>query len=658
MRFSPCRSGSPILSSVPAVLVLALNGCGGGGETAASATPPIGGGKVAAAPEKPAPLETPAPAVEPRAESPTVAAKSAQPAGSALQPTAPPPERPRDQAPVLENEPAVDKPISIRFPEPPPPAEAPALADLPPDDPVLGKPLVINGKVIPFDAVRAQACLGAEGVAEIEKRKLFIYIDEEIERRRQAGADPSQLGVTEEEVAAFEKELSQMMDPCHEGTEGTLTWNEGVLGNGNPELQDQLRLTKLFYKLFLPDDPGQWPPITLETFQNTPGGKEILEYYQGSWEQRQATDDPPPRNAAERSFDSAMLQQIIDYLHRLARVEVRPAPGVLCKINGVDIGVDEIWKKIEPRFGQANADLAKRWLAVMTLLRESLQEAGAWLGDEEAEAAYHAESDPFKDSIFSIERLAVIIKRYPSVEAYKEHQRAFESFKRMIASEMTPEALERQKKERTSKIASQVTCDVDVILCSAFDLKTNRWKENGWADAKRRMQEVVRLLSEEGRPWDEVLEANSDFVIPPPESGQQNPNQPQKGRFRNIQRNPLLTELGESEYWHFLNGSSVTDFVFFQQEVGTLGDPMLGPYGWYLPRLVRRSKPPMRSSVKPEVMASLVQEDYLICRLNSYVQDLLERNQVYGLEDVANETAEGVPPAERSPAAETVAAPK
>jgi hypothetical protein len=97
-----------------------------------------------------------------------------------------------------------------------------------------------------------------------------------------------------------------------------------------------------------------------------------------------------------------------------------------------------------------------------------------------------------------------------------------------------------------------------------------------------------RCSDEEQRPWEELVEKYSDFYQPRrpvSERGQMDPSlMPLKGRFRNYQRNNFLAEVGESEYGLFLTGGSITDFVFFEQEVGTLGAPMRGPVGWYMPR--------------------------------------------------------------------------
>jgi hypothetical protein len=173
-----------------------------------------------------------------------------------------------------------------------------------------------------------------------------------------------------------------------------------------------------------------------------------------------------------------------------------------------------------------------------------------------------------------------------------------------------------------------------LLLCSAFDFKQGSWIAGGWSDAENRMRDVLQLLVEEQRPWEALVEQYSDFYNSPiPASQQGQPDErPKKGRFRNVQRNGLLGMIGETEYGMFLSGVSITDFVFFDQEVGTFGQPLRGPFGWYLPRLFRRTKPPERIPMDEQTMKDLILDDFLQYGVMSYAQELIKKNEVYGLE--------------------------
>jgi hypothetical protein len=142
-------------------------------------------------------------------------------------------------------------------------------------------------------------------------------------------------------------------------------------------------------------------------------------------------------------------------------------------------------------------------------------------------------------------------------------------------------------------------------------------------------------LVEEQRPWEELVERYSDFYeapIPASQAGQQDPMEKNKGRFRDIQRNNLMNLLSEAEYISFLDGGCVTDFIFFEQEVGTLGTPMRGAAGWYLPRLIRRSKPPKRLPMDEATVMEMTRDDFLTTNLARFAQELIQKSEVYGLE--------------------------
>ena len=531
----------------------------------------------------------------------------------------------------VEYEEGVEKPLVTRFPEAAPEPARPKLENLPSDDELFGKPLVIAGQVVPFEDIKREVCLGHVGVTEIEERKIQIYVQQEIERRRAEGAAAADIDVSPSELEAFMKELEDEIKK--EYPEGGLDMNDLMAGLASNDPRERLRTERLFQKLFLPDDPALFPPSTLEAILKNPGGESILEHYKTT--HASGENVGRQKSVAERSFDSAILQQVLQHLQSTAEIVKDPAPGVLYRVNGVDITVADVWNDIRPFVTTMEVRAAKQWIVNSTLVRQELQKAGVWLSAEEAAKKYEEMSAPYKDSIFSIENLAVAVKNFPSVDRFKEYTRMLDSFAQYKAKEMTPENLKKHAEERTNRVIGQVSADVDVILCSAFDFKTQRWKENGWADAEARMKDVVNLLVEEQQPWDVLVEKYSDFYEPPTplsQRGQEDPNRSTKGRFRNIQRNTLLGQLGEHDYWMFLNGSSITDFVFFQQEVQSLGQPMRGPLGWYLPRLMRRTKPPQRLSMDPKTQDELVRDDYLTYHLNLFAQELVNKSEVFGLE--------------------------
>ena len=585
-------------SSVALVAALALAGCGGGDGTAETAA------TSSAAPGQPA------------AEAPADLSNLDMPFFTG----------PIDEPKEFEE--AVEKPFAGAFPEDSAATPRPDLAGLPPADPILGEPLVVEGEVVPFERIKREICLGPLGQGEIADERTRIFIDEERQRRVQGGASEG-LTVPETEIEEYLSTVEQGIQA--EFPDGSVDMKDFYAELSSYDPRAKIRYQMDFALLFLPDDPAQFPPVTLEAILKNPAGQAILEHYKTSFD---PAAGPREKDAGEMQFDQTILQQILGHLMEVSTITADPAPGILYRVNGVDIAVDTIWERILPRVTPVSLLSAKQWLVKTMLLEKALQDAGAWLTDEEAYIAYHAHSDPYKDSMFSVESIALKMKNFPSVERYKHYRRLMDSFKRLrnpSEAELTEYA-----KQRTNKVLGQVTCDVDIILCSAFDFRFNTWPENGWQDAATRMKEVVRLLVEEQRPWEEMVAQRSEFYEMPVAASQPrpvDPERPGKGQFRNVQRNALTQYLGETDYGIFLTGSCVTDTIFFAQEVGTIASqPIRGPFGWYLPRLLQRSKPPTRIPMDEGTQRDLVLDDYLTTELARFADQLVREKEVYGLD--------------------------
>jgi len=500
-------------------------------------------------------------------------------------------------------------------------------------DKVFGDPLVINGQKIPFNEIKRQVCLGTIAQNHIEAEKLKIYTNEEIELRKTSGQNIADIEVSDSDISEiFGKVEEQLKEEYPEG--GVSIDQVLKQDDGGKRL---VRTTEVFKRVFLPENPNDYGDTTITALKAQENGDQLIEQMKLAYDMRIANEQEE-MSAGERVFQTMLLQQIVKYLNDTADIEddARRLPkDVLMRVNGKDIKVETIWSLIKDKVTPMEVRGAKQWIANMTLLEQALSESGVWLSDEEAAQSYFDHSEPFKDSIFSIERLAVTVKHFPSVNAYKKYHRAYESYHRLVKEKMTEEVLKDYGEKRTRHLIGQVTVDADVILLSAYDHKNNRWKENGWQEAEKKTREVLKALVEEDKPWDQVLQQFSEFYdlpVPKSQRGQETPHWiTDKGRFRNKQRNILMKNLDESDYWLFLNGDSITDYIFYEQEVEQIGRPMKGPRGWYIPLLRRRSDPPARLSTSEENMRTLIEQDYLNYHLRMYVRDLVRDNEVYGI---------------------------
>jgi hypothetical protein len=336
-------------------------------------------------------------------------------------------------------------------------------------------------------------------------------------------------------------------------------------------------------------------------------------------------------------MEGILFEELRNYLESTSDItEGQDLPVELAlKINGKEIRVDDLWKEVAPTISEVDVRKAKQWILSMRLLREDLEKDGLWLDPQAAAAKYEEHSAPFKGQMFSQENIALAFKKFPTLRAYRDFRWAYDSFRQKIQAELTPENLSAFAERRTRALLGQSTVDVDVILLSAFDFKTQRWKPQGWADARRRAQETAQAIAANPSKWDEILDKSSDFYDPPiPASMQGQPGIERKnrGRFRGQTRNPLMSLLEESEYWNFLNGKTITDFVCFEQAVGTIANPIRGPFGYYIPRLLRRVAAPPSASLSESDLLEMADQDYSMCRMNEYVQQLIQKSDVHGLD--------------------------
>ena len=491
-------------------------------------------------------------------------------------------------------------------------------------DAILGGDLRIGDEVISAMEIKRGIVNGAAGRSLLESAKLQVFIDEEIERRKAEGAADDAISVTQEEIDEAIKEADQMVAEEYVDNPDISTTRD-LFPMPEELWVDQIKQTQVFDKLFLPENPNEYPPLTVAALnQQSP---DFVDRLKEGWELRQK-ENPEIDNQGQAIFRQLMRQLVIGALNKSADVKTFkdgiPAE-VAMEVNGKKILTDDIWKAMRWKVTEEDVRDAKLWYQRITTLRQALEKEGAYLSDEEFEAAYHEHTDPYKDSPFNIEAVAVSFKKFPSPEHYKVHFRLQESYRRMIEEEITEEALKAHIAERAGNLLGLAKVDVEVILLSAYDFQLNAFKEGGWERARERAVAAIQDLAG-GKPWDEVIEEYSEFYEPPlgvstrDRAAQFSKN---KGRFGQKNRNELLQQLGESDWSLFLHGTSLTDAIFFDAEVGVPTQPLKGPHGYYIALVKGRTAPVSTITAAEDGHKTLVEQDYLTARFNAYSQQVL-----------------------------------
>lgn len=548
----------------------------------------------------------------------------------------------------------------------------------------LGEPLVVGDKTFSRDDVRRQLVLGPFGVNAIELKKLEIETEAEIARQVSQGADPARFELSEDvvqkEIAVARKRVEQL----YEGQDVRL---EDLQPLDDPLWLESIEVSRKFMNVFLPANPYEWPETTVDAITAQRGGVEMWEQLKESFDEMkelaETEVDDVESYRGKMMVDMVLASQVKRHLDGLARVKTVAdglPDGVVMEVHGQPILVDDVWPLLEAKVTPVEVEQAKQWLANTWIVRQDLEASGHWVDEASFADMYEAHVGPYRDSPFSMEMVALRIKHFPSMEAYRDwyriyrsfgakleddyRQRALETYGADIDAEVaslqegpstvgpaasTPEGIRNQvvgdfarriydtdlrrlARQRTGYIIGAGTISVEVILLSAYDFQNQKWRLDGWSKAEEKAREVSRQLAQREIRWPDAFERYSEFHQPPVPTAQQvAPTENEGGRFMNVQRNDLLRNLGESDYSLFLAGDSVTDIIFFEQEVGKVAGPFKGPYGYYISFLRARRGPKMEVEVDNPSHRELLDQEFKTLALNRHVQKLLEQSGVQGL---------------------------
>ena len=452
-----------------------------------------------------------------------------------------------------------------------------------------------------------------------------IFIEREINRRVLEGADPAQYGVNEAELDQQVATLREQVKAQYPTLEVDFVLGQNGIMPGT--LRSLTAQNQLFTQVFLPDNPADWPVLTRDAIL-TKFGEPFVQQLQTAHETRVAegTVNDPAAQQGQALFKKLLRDTIVQTLAGGSDIKTTASglpPGVALRVDGIDIMTADVFASIAPRLTADDVRKARLWVAKREVVKAVLEAAGAYLDDEAFAAAFAEHEAPYAGSMLTLEMVVRQFKRFPSMDHYREHFRLQTSFERMAAESLDREALEAHL-PRAQRLLGLETVDAEVILISAYDFPTGRWKENGWQAARERAKAVAGELAEaDGENWTAMLEQHSDFWDPPVATNAaqpQQPTRPDKGRFGSKNRNELVQALGESEFLMFVEGSSVADALFFDVEAGGLGGPWRGPFGYYIGLVKSRTPAKQAVTLDGDRYEDLIRQDLLSVRFNAFAQ--------------------------------------
>ncbi|MFT5283876.1 MAG: hypothetical protein ACI8TQ_000026 [Planctomycetota bacterium] len=494
--------------------------------------------------------------------------------------------------------------------------------------------LVVNGEVISAEAVRRELVYRL-GAREIEARKLELFLRTEIEQR---GLKIEDLIQASDVDTVIKDNRAKMKEEYG----GELT-EEEILANSNIDLEgwrNNTRLMLLFNKLFIPENPDEWPEVTRMALEESiPEGQRemFMQKMREGFAARQAAGDSKAADDPQRMMFNMMLRGPIQAsLEEAANIKTAQdgIPAEIAMIvHGVEIRTDEIFNSLPTAVSETEWQRTRMWLAKTVAVRQALEKQGAFMNDKAFDEVWTELESKYAESFIPLEQLVISFKHFPSMSAYRTFYRGAESYRNLIKDEINDENLTKHL-ERANRLMGLEQVDADVILLSAYDFRLARWKDNGWEEAKQRAIDVSSKLAN-GGDWSELLVANSDYWDTPTPASQrgqaQQGSRNNHGQFGLKNRNSLLPMVHENDYQIFLAGTSVGDTIFFDTEIGSMGGPYKGTYGYYIVRVNNRVPANKSYSLADANHRESIVHDYLQVRFTQFAAKAIAEADVQGL---------------------------
>lgn len=575
-----------------------------------------------------------------------------------------------------------------------------------------GEPLIVNGKRIPDNEIK-RFLIYTVGKNLVAYHKLGLIVDDELRQRawRTAvqEAEEAQAGdasMSEERLAevrngvyerrlaelraqyavsdeAFEEEYHRRVHDFEEKYPILDTDAEIARAFGSKhEFTRQLRQQMQFDAVFLPENPADWPDVTVQAFLADPGGGDLLlEDAKQSYEMRsqlmvdRELDRLPPDDDLllniHRQIVRDAIYQLVEFrtaAHGLPDDLVLWADATGDGQADLTVTTEQLWEEVEPLVVERDVRDAKRWWALRTAAEDRMEEEGILLDPAECQAVMDEYESSYTELTFSTEMAVVQQNGFPAVEVFRPYHCMLKGYERAHMGELLDE-----EGTPTEKLAAHLPIarmiyglgqvDTEVLLVSAFDIEKNRWKENGWQNAEKKADALLEQIEKHreeyaeskkqeklsqamGKPagpavtvpdaavfWSQLLDDNSDWWDPPPPTkGKQTDLVYKKaGRFGLKYRNDLMGFMGETPFHDFLWGGLLTDYAFFEQDPGTVAGPFCGPLGYYIIKVVRRVPPSRPLSVSEPKHVERLLEDYFRVAFRDYCQEALRQADVQGL---------------------------
>jgi hypothetical protein len=218
---------------------------------------------------------------------------------------------------------------------------------------------------------------------------------------------------------------------------------------------------------------------------------------------------------------------------------------------------------------------------VLAVVQAELERRGAWLDDKAYEDAYDEYRKPYDDTPFSVKVVATKFKGYPSLEAFQQRWRVFESLRR----------LPRDARDDTAKEAEQSR---DLLVGNGVEIECWQFPAAKQADGRRDFAAAEAAATAALAK----LRAGASF-----EAGE---SYSRHGEQTPLQQNPLMQVFREGEYTSLLREPAAA--VVMRAKVGELVGPLRCPDAVFVVRVVERTESGKKVDLKFEAQRDLVRQ--------------------------------------------------
>ena len=477
----------------------------------------------------------------------------------------------------------------------------------------------VNGQSLDPMAVKREAVYLTGGKL-VEAKVADFFILEELRKQVEAGGrKPEDFVVTEEDVIRELEPTKADFETKHPGVD---FWEvvRSQYGLNKETFLQQRRQAILFDRVFFPGSPKNWPQITKEAIvANTQGdqGPKFLEQLEKATE---GTDDKGNPKKLPEFWVNMMRQFVQKGLRNWSDIKYGsnglPSDTVI-SVNNIEWKTEEAFEFVKQGMFLQDLERAMQEVVAREALKQALVKAGAYVSDEEFQSRYEEYRKPYDSTPFTVEVIATRFKGYPCLEAFRARWRLITSYGDMIKNEINDENLQAHA-DKFAAFFADGNVSIEVIPFQARDPQTGAWVPDGMQKARERCDAVFTALEKKELTFDEALSKKGEFFA----------NDEKKGRFGFMPLNQVKQQLRESEFTQMLDGFSITNFLFYDAEVGKTIGPIQGPDGWFIARVNSRTPPKRKIDVKQERERELVREDYLNYRFMVWAGEVLAKAKV------------------------------